>query len=427
MASALVTRTRWGVVAAAIFASLVVGYAVGKVPPTIGLVSGEFALDKVTAGWLASIYFAYGAGFGVLTGMAGGRVGARALLLAGILVLVLSGVAGALATGAAMLLAVRVFEGVSFAAIVASAPKITVDATRPEDRNLTLGIWSGYMPGGMALAMLVAPFIAEPLGWRSLWWLMTGAALIAAVLAVACMTRRRWPEQPRRDPDAGFDWAGARATLPVGALWLNGGAFLLFTIQWFAIAAWLPTFLIETQGRGPIGAALFSALVVGMNVTGNLLGGWLMHRGVPRYALVGAANLIMAVTGMLILAGFVPNDAKIPLAIVFSAGSGILPAAAYAGAAEHAPNPALVRDGQRLHGPGRGRRHVAGAAADGRGGRRLRQLGSRLVVHADLPGNRPLHHGRPVRDRAPQPETPVREAGYERAEPTDRPTKISPR
>ena len=337
-----VVRTRWGVVAVAILAGVVVGYAVGKVPPTIGLISDEFALDRVAAGWLASIFFAFGAGFGVLTGMAGGRVGARALLLTGVLVLVLSGVAGGFATNAAMLLAVRVFEGISFAAIVAAAPKITFDATRPEDRDLALGIWSGYMPGGMALAMVVAPFLAESLGWRSLWWLCAGAALVATVLAAVGTTRRRWPEQPSRDAHAGFDWAGVGATLPVGALWLYGGAFLLFTVQWFAVATWLPTFLIETQDRGPIAAALFSALVVGMNVTGNLIGGWLLHRRVPRYALVGAANVIMAVTGVLILAGFVPDDAKIPLAIIFSTGSGILPAAAYAGAAVHAPKPGLV-------------------------------------------------------------------------------------
>ena len=337
-----VARTRWGVVAVTIFASVFVGYAVGKVPPTIGLVSDEFALDRVTAGWLASIFFAFGAGFGVLTGMTGARVGARALLLTGTLVLVLSGVAGALATSAAMLLAVRVFEGISFAAIVSSAPKITFDAARPGDRNLALGIWSGYMPGGMALAMVVAPFLAESLGWRSLWWLCAGAALLAALLVAAGTTRRRWPEQPSRDADARFDWAGAKATVPVGALWLYGGAFLLFTVQWFAVAAWLPTFLTETQGRGPIGAALFSALVVGMNVTGNLAGGWLMQRRVPRFVLVAAANVIMAVTGMLILAGFVPDEAKIPLAIIFSACSGVLPAAAYGGAAAHAPKPQLV-------------------------------------------------------------------------------------
>ena len=335
-------QTRWGVVVVAILAGVVVGYAVGKVPPTIGLVSDEFGLDKVTAGWLASIFFAFGAGFGVVTGMTGGRFGARALLLTGVLVLGLSGVAGAFATDGAMLLGIRVFEGISFATITAAAPKIVFDATSRADRDFVLGIWSAYMPGGMALAMVVAPFLAEPLGWRSLWWLCAGAALLMGVLVVVGTTRRRWPEQPRRDPDAGFDWAGVRTTLPVGALWLYGGAFLLFTVQWFAVAAWLPTFLIETQGRGPIGAALFSALVVGTNAGGNLIGGWLMHRRVPRYALLGAANVIMGVTGAMILAGFVPEDAKIPLAIVFSTGSGILPAAAYAGAAVHAPKPDLV-------------------------------------------------------------------------------------
>ena len=337
-----VAQTRWAVVSVAILASVIVGFAVGKVPPTIALVSDEFALDKVAAGWLASIFFAFGAGFGVFTGMTGGRFGARPLLLTGVLVLGLSGVVGALATSGAMLLAIRVVEGISFACVVSSAPKIVFDATRPGDRDLALGIWSGYMPGGMALAMVVAPFLAEPLGWRSLWWLLAGLALLAAVLVAAGTARRYWPEQPQRDAHAGVDWAGARATLPVGALWLYGGAFLLFTVQWFAIAAWLPTFLIETQGRGPVGAALFSALVVGMNVTGNLVGGWLLQRGVPRWALVGAANVLMAVTGTLILAGFVPDDAKIPLAIVFSAGSGMLPAAAYSGAAVHAPKPDLV-------------------------------------------------------------------------------------
>ena len=329
-------------VSAAILAGVAVGFAVGKVPPAIGLISAEFALDKVTAGWLASIYFAFGAGFGVLTGMAGGRFGARALLVAGVLVLGLSSLAGAWATGGAMLLALRVVEGFSFATVVSAAPKIVLDASSRGDRDLALGIWSGYMPGGMALAMVVAPFVTEALGWRSLWWLSAGAALLTMALALAGTGRRYWPEQPQRDAHAGVDWAGAGATLPVGALWLYGGAFLLFTVQWFAVAAWLPTFLIETQGRGPTGAALFSALVVAMNVIGNLIGGWLMHRRVPRYVLVGAANVVMGVTGALILAGSVPDAAKIPLAIVFSTGSGILPAAAYSGAAVHAPKADLV-------------------------------------------------------------------------------------
>ena len=80
-------RTRWTIVALAVIAGIAVGFAVGKVPPAMAMISTDFGLDKVTAGWLASIFFAFGAGFGVLTGMAGGRVGARNLLLTGLLIL----------------------------------------------------------------------------------------------------------------------------------------------------------------------------------------------------------------------------------------------------------------------------------------------------------------------------------------------------
>ena len=127
-----------------------------------------------------------------------------------------------------------------------------------------------------------------------------------------------------------------------GALWLYSGAFILFTVQWFAIAAWMPTFLTETQGRMATAAALFSALVVATNVAGNLIGAWLLYRGVPRWLLLAEAYLTMGATGALIFAGFIPDALKIPLAIIFSTGSGVLPAAAFSGAAVHAPKPGLI-------------------------------------------------------------------------------------
>jgi MFS family permease len=330
------------IVALAVAAGIAVGFAVGKVPPAMAVISQDFGLDRVTAGWLASIFFAFGAGFGMLTGMVGGRVGARNLLLAGLLILGLASLVGAWASGGGMLLAMRVVEGIGFAAIGSAAPKLVFDAATPKDRDLALGIWSTYMPAGMAIAMILTSFLIEPLGWRGIWLISAGAALAVAFVAFVGTTRSRWPEQPRADPNAAFDWGGVRATLARGALWLYSVAFILFTVQWFAIAAWLPTFLTETQGRTAMTAALVSALVVATNVVGNLLGAWLLYRGAPRWSLLAGANLTMGVTGALILADFVPDAAKIPLAIIFSTGSGVLPAAAFSGAAVHAPKPDLI-------------------------------------------------------------------------------------
>ena len=128
--------------------------------------------------------------------------------------------------------------------------------------------------------------LIEPLGWRGIWHVSAGSALVIAILAFAGTMRSRWPEQPQIGRNVVFDWGGARATFACGALWLYSGASILFTIQWFAIAAWMPTFLTESQGRMATAAALFSALVVATNVAGNLIGAWLLYRGVPRWLLL---------------------------------------------------------------------------------------------------------------------------------------------
>jgi len=335
-------RTRWNIVALAVVAGIAVGFAVGKVPPAIAVISADFDLGKVAAGWLASIFFAFGAGFGVLTGMAGGWIGARNLLLTGLLILGLASLVGAWAVDGGVLLTMRVVEGVGFAAIVSAAPKLIFDAAAPKDRDLALGIWSTYMPAGMTIAMIVTSFLIAPLGWRGIWLISAGSGIAVAILAFVQTRQARRPERSRTDTSVVFDWDGALATLSCGALWLYSGVFILFTVQWFAIAAWLPTFLTETQGRTAMIAALFSALVVATNVAGNLIGAWLLYRKMPRWLLLASANLIMGITGALILAGYITDAAKIPLAIIFSAGSGVLPAAAFSGSAVHAPKPDLI-------------------------------------------------------------------------------------
>ncbi|MGD9538283.1 MAG: CynX/NimT family MFS transporter [Alphaproteobacteria bacterium] len=335
-------RTRWDIVALAVAGGVMVGLAVGKVPPAMAVIAEDFGLGRLVAGWLASIFFAFGALLGVFTGMAGGLFGARPLLFGGLLVLAAAGALGAFAPDGGVLLALRVIEGIGFSTITAAAPKLVFDAASGKDRDLALGIWSAYMPAGMALAMVAVPLLLPAIGWRGAWLAGAGVTLVVALLAAVGTAPRRWPEQPRRVAGARFDWAGAGETLGRLALWLYAGAFLLYTIQWFAVAAWLPTFLVEAQGHSPLAAALYAALVVAANILGNLAGAWLLHRGVPRWGLIALANLVMGATAAPILGAFTPDAAKVPLAFVFSAVSGVLPAAAFSGAAVHAPRPALV-------------------------------------------------------------------------------------
>ena len=105
---------------------------------------------------------------------------------------------------------------------------------------------------------------------------------------------------------------------------------------------WLPTFLIETQGRSLAGASLVTALIVSATALGAIAGAAFMHRGADRWLLIAAAYVAMAVCAAPLLAPFTPAAAKIPLAVCFALLSGLLPAACLEGGAAHAPGQAQV-------------------------------------------------------------------------------------
>ncbi|MCY4564099.1 MAG: hypothetical protein OXE40_06400 [Gammaproteobacteria bacterium] len=113
---------------------------------------------------------------------------------------------------------------------------------------------------------------------------------------------------------------------------------MLFSIQWLALMAWLPTFLIETQNRSLGAAALFTALIVSFTALGAVTGASLMHRGATRWLLIGIAYVAMGVCAAVLFAPFTPDTAKIGLALCFALRCGLLPAACLEGGAALAPN-----------------------------------------------------------------------------------------
>ena len=331
--------TRWDIVLMALGAGILAGFQVGKVPPALPVLREDLGLDFVTAGWLTSIYYAIGAVVAVAVGLLSDRAGPRRLMLVGAAFLGVGSLMGGLVSGSAWLLVARFVEGFGFVGVTVTAPKLIAAAARPRDYSLAFGIWGAYMPIGMAIAMLVAPALLDAVGWRGFW--LVSAALVALFVAAL-----GWSLHPRRWPAAfdsqALDWSGVRATLARAALWLFGLSFAFYTLQWFAIMTWLPTFLIETQGRSAAGAAVWGALVVAVNALGNFAAAWLMHRRAPRWALIGIAFCAMGGASAGIFLSGTPGELKIVLAFVFSAVGGLLPAAAIAGAAAHAPRAAFV-------------------------------------------------------------------------------------
>ena len=326
-------RTRWSLVILALGAGMLAASQTGKVPPVLPLLRAEFGFGLVAAGLVASGFNAAGALFGVLAGTAADRIGRQRALAAGLGLLAMGSLAGALVRDGQMLLATRLAESVGFVLVVVAAPSLIAEASTARDRRLTLSFWGTYMPVGVAVVMAAAPVLVPAIGWRGLWLLSTG--LLAAVALLTAATARR-PGAPARHHGPKI---ALKRTLARPGPWLLGFSFTVYSLQWFAVVAWLPTFAIEQMGLSAFEAAIATALVSLVNIVGSIASGFIMGRGAPRWVLLAAVN-----GGLGLLASGVFSDAapafRIGCALAFSAFGGLLPGAVMAGVPVHAASPA---------------------------------------------------------------------------------------
>jgi len=332
-------RTRWGIVTLAILAGVVAAIQVGKVPPALPILRAELGIGLITAGWVASLVNICGAALGVASGLLIDRAGPRRLMLISLLILGLGGWVGAMAESGAMLLASRFLEGLGLVGAVVTAPAIVRAACRPADRNLALGLWGAYMPGGLAVALIAAPAMMEAFGWRGFWWGNVALVLVFTVIIAIGLAPRNWPVTESTTP---VERPRVLATLGRAGPWLFGICFCVYALMFFAVTVWLPSFLIETMGWSLGEAAFGVALVVIANIAGNLISAALMHRGVQRWKLLFAAYAGYIIFSWFIFAEPAPDWARLPAAMLFTLFGGLLPAACMAGGAAHARGTAEV-------------------------------------------------------------------------------------
>jgi cyanate permease len=250
------------------------------------------------------------------------------------------GIAGALAHGFAALLFSRFVEGVGFILFAAPAPALMTSLTAsPRERARALGIWSAYMPTGGTLALLAAPLVIGAAGWRAFWLALSGAALVAALAFARAV--------PRSAPAQVSSWRLVAESLASPGNVAMALLFACYVAQWTSIMVWLPTFLTE-QGLAGSLAALATALMVLVNAPGNLAGGWLLSRGVPRGPLVVAASAVAALCELGMFSAPLPGGLRFALVLAFSLCAGVIPASIFAGLPVHARSPQHIATGNGM-------------------------------------------------------------------------------
>ncbi|MBU9337891.1 MFS transporter [Burkholderia multivorans] len=317
-----------------VLASIVSALHVGKATIALPSLQQQFGGSLASLSAIMSVFPFVGVFGGIAAGLLVRRWGDRRLLIAGLVALGVASVAGAAADSFAVLLATRVAEGVGFVIVVVAAPAVLNRLTPPASRTVVFGLWSTFMPAGIALSMVVGPLLG---GWRSGW--VAAAVLTFAAAAALPMTTSAGARDDAHAPRVG---AALRDVVASRATTLLALAFATYNVQFFAAMTFLPVFLMQRLGVSVGAAGLVAAAIVASCVIGNLTAGWLLARGARPGIVMAATSVAIGAAGAGLFAAATPAPVAVALGFAFSAIAGLLPATILACAPMSVPSPSLA-------------------------------------------------------------------------------------
>ena len=226
----------------------------------------------------------------------------------------------ALATGEALLIAMRAAQGLGAALMIPAALSIVMNMFKEgAERNKALGIWGGLGAGGGTVGLIAGGVITRYIGWQYIFYLNVPIGTAALVLAPRIVPDSRLSAPRRR-----FDLAGAIAgtaglVLLVDALsqapQYGWGATRTIVLLATSVAVLVAFLVIESLVKDPVvplsifrlrtlAAANLAALLLGASFFAFVFSGTLYMQQVLHYSALqtGAAWLAASVTSMALAA-----------------------------------------------------------------------------------------------------------------------------
>lgn len=337
-------RTRWLAVCAALLAGIVGGASIGKMPPALPFLQDEFSLSLIAAGWLVSMFNVIAIAGAVFFGLISDRLGALRFCLFGIALQVAGAALALAASGSPLLLASRMFEGVGYVSTVVAAPVLMAAAASPSQRGLALGLWGTHMPIGGALMVALSPPLLAAWSWQGVW-----VSLLAVMLACALLLLTQRRHYAGLGPSAPRSLASIRSSLAQPVPWLLGTAFACYTLMFYTVMVWLPTYLLQTHGTAIAVSSLLTAAYILANALGNALGSWYVHWGFSRGRVIGATFAANAVLFIGVFSPELSDSLRYAFVLVYGFVTGSIPPAVVSGVMRYARSPAEAGSLQGLN------------------------------------------------------------------------------
>ncbi len=269
-----------------------------KVPPVMQHLMNELHADMVTGGWLMSVFSVANIVLSIPIALILVRLGSKTTGMLALGCVTVGAVIGGLASNATILLVGRTIEGVSAALISIVAPAMISAWFEPQRRGLPMGIWAAWVPVGNVMIFNAAHPLQAAFGWRSIWWVGAGIAVLALSMFGLTVTV---PVSDSRRASVPIAPKMLGRTLLNGSSWLLALAFFALSFGLIGYNTWVPSFLIETMSLSVQAASFYASLMFLAGMLGNVVAGLVVNRTRNRHRLL---TLVFLVTGLLFLFSF---------------------------------------------------------------------------------------------------------------------------
>lgn len=195
-----------------------------------------FGVSVTAASWIATSTMLVGAIGAPLLDWLGDRFGLKPMIVLSLVLLAIGSLVSALASDLGVMIVGRVLQGFSVG-IVGLSMALMRQLWHFDGVPMAIGIISGTIGIGTSLGVPLAGFIVEFGSWQTIFWIMGGAATLAAVLTMAYVPNVASTLQQR------FDLTGALGLGLILTLLLlpisfaaDGGIRLTTILLWLGLA-----------------------------------------------------------------------------------------------------------------------------------------------------------------------------------------------
>ncbi|WP_347306460.1 multidrug effflux MFS transporter [Corynebacterium sp. SA-MJD20WY100] len=266
--------------------------------PVLPHIAGEFGVEQAVAQFTLTGFFV-GMAFGqLLIGPVSDVVGRRRLLLWSAGLALVASVLAALAPGIGVLILARILQGLGGGACNVLARSVVPDLLSGSAAAKTFSVLMAIGGIAPAIAPVIGGLLAEPVGWRGIFWTLTGLHAVQLLLAFLLV-----PETGgKAERTGGLVRTVACNYLTVVRMPLVWGFLLAMAFGFGALFSYISasSFVLQTvYGFSPAHYSLLFAI----NALGMLVATTINSRLVTRFGAVTMlrAGLLLCVGGGLIL------------------------------------------------------------------------------------------------------------------------------